>query len=313
MISDALRHFMHTTLRTTARLLVALLAISSLGLGTVAAQQSSVPTPAPQQFPDYTIGSTDVLRLVVQSGGVLQPDFSQREYTVQNDGAIQVPLLDAPVRVVGMKPREAGAAIRRALIDSHKFSDVTVEVTVAVYRASKIVIRGAVRTPGLQQMTFDRLNMNDALNAAGGLTANAGTEIRVKRFVTQPPNPEVRMSADGWELYTAEDLYQGRLSDVKLYENDIVDVPVAPKFIVNGFVVTPGEYQWEPNLTLERAILKAGGVNPQGAKNRVQLRRLDPKTGLYADIDFKKQFKGIDKFSVQIEPKDIIIIPKRRI
>lgn len=299
-------------LHTPVRRVLSLAALLLLAVTSVRAQQAPVPAVTPQQFPDYVIGATDVLKLVVQSGGVLQSEFSQREYTVQNDGSMQVPLLDQPVRAAGLKPREVGASIRKALIDGSKYSDVTVEVTVVQYRASKITVRGAVRTPGSLEMRFDRLNMNEALNQANGLLTTAGTEIRVKRAIPLPPNPDVRMSSDGWEIYTVDDLNQGRLIDVKLFENDIVDVPVAPKFFVNGFVVTPGEYQWEPNLTLERALFKAGGPNPQGAKNRVKLRRVDPKTQAYYEINFGKQFKGMDKFSVQIEPKDIIEIPKRR-
>ena len=173
--------------------------------------------------------------------------------------------------------------------------DVPEQTTIAVF------VRGAVRTPGRIRLTEEHAKLVDALNASGGFLPSAGSEIKVKRA-----------DSETWQSYSRDDLNRGRLEDVAVYADAIIEVPVAPKFFVNGLVITPGEYQWEPGLTLGRAILKAGGVSPQGAINRTQLRRLDPATQKYRDVNFAKEFKGIDRFSVKIEANDIITIPKRR-
>ena len=292
---------MNHTLKTGIRIL----AVICLAIAPLAAQQ--VPqTATPKQVPGYIIGPNDVLRVSVYSGGNLQQDFRLSDYTVQTDGGIVLPLLAKPVMVGGLSVAAAAATIRQALIDAKQFDEATVDITMMQYHSSSLKVQGAVRTPGNIIMTAEKMNISDALNAAGGLQPSAGTQIRVKRAKARAVEPDV-LVVDGWEVYSKDDLNDGKLIDVQLYDDDTIDVPVAPKYFVNGFVTTPGEYQWEPNLTLEQALLKAGDVKPEGAKNRVSVRRLDPKTKEYRDVKLMK-----DKLSTPIEAGDVIYVPKRR-
>lgn len=292
---------MNQTVKTGMRAL----AMVGMAIASLSAQQAPQ-TATPKQVPGYIIGPGDVLRVSVYVGGTLQQDFRFSDYTVQTDGAVVLPLLSKPVIVAGLSVSAAAAAIRQALIDGKQFDDATVDITMMGYHSSQIRVQGAVRTPGSQTMTAEKMNISDALNAAGGLQPSAGTQIRVKRAKARPVEPDV-LVVDGWEVYSKDDLNDGKLIDVQLYDDDTVDVPVAPKFFVNGFVTQPGEYQWEPNLTLERALLRAGDVRPEGAKNRVSIRRMDPKTKESKEVKLAK-----DKLSTIIEPGDVIYVPKRR-
>lgn len=294
---------MNRTLKTGMRML----AVICMAVAPLSAQmQGSPQTATPKQVPGYIIGPNDVLRVSVYTGGTLQAEFRLSDYTVQTDGGIVLPLLSKPVMVGGLSVSTAAAAIRKALIDAKQFDEATVDITMMGYHSSSIKVQGAVRTPGSLPLTAEKMNISDALNAAGGLQPSAGTQIRVKRAKARSADPDV-LVVDGWEIYSKDDLNDGKLIDVQLYDDDTIDVPVAPKFFVNGFVVTSGEYQWEPNLTLERALLKAGGVKPEGAKNRISVRRMDPKTKEYKEIKLAN-----DKMSTIIEAGDIIDVPKRR-
>jgi len=279
-------------------------------MATLSAQQPA-PAAPPKQVPGYVIGPNDVLRVTVCSGGVSQPDFRLTEYTVQTDGSITLPLLSKAVAVGGKSVADADAAIRKALLDAKQFDDCNVDITVMGYHSSSIKIQGAVRNPGNVEMTADRMNISDALNKANGLLPSAGSQIRVQRRGIKPAEPDVRVE-NGWEIYSREDLDNGKLSDVQLYDNDTIDVPVAPKFFVTGFVVTPGESQWEPNLTLEKALLRAGGVKPEGARNRISITRFNPKTKENEELDYKKGRKDKDGMGFIIEPNDVINVPKKR-
>ena len=97
---------------------------------------------------------------------------------------------------------------------------------------------------------------------------------------------------------------------IQLFDNDVIDVPVAPRFFVTGFVNNVGDFQWEPNLTLEKALLRAGGAKTDGALNRVEIRRLNPKTKVVEPI--KLPGKDRDKMAFIIEPNDVIDVPKKR-
>lgn len=292
---------MDTTIKTAARILtVVCLALVPLGAQQPAAPQAQ----PPKQVPGYVIGPNDVLRVTVYSGGLSQIDFRLNDYTVQTDGSIALPLLK-PIVIAGLSVAAANLKIMKALTDTQQFGECTVDITVMGYHSSHLKVQGAVYKPGSVDMSAERMNISDVLNAAGNLTPLAGAEIRVKRAGNRPAAPGV-LVRDGWEIYTRQALDNGTLVDVQLYDGDTIDVPTGGKFYVMGFVTTAGEHQWEPNLTLERALLMVGGVTKDGARNRIEIRRMDPKT---------KQSKKIkladDPMSTLIEAGDIITVPKR--
>lgn len=284
---------------------VALATLAAVPL--LAQQQSqSQPPPAVRQLPDYRLGPTDVIQVTVYGGGVLQTEFSQRPITVQNDGRVTLPYLGL-IAVSQRTVREVEAEIRKGLIDQKVYDDPTVEVTVQSYRAYQVTVQGAVRSPGRVTMSAERMTLNEVINQVGGLATNAGTRIRIKGGPKRPtPDPDIRVE-EGWEIYFKDDMVEGRLSDVRLYEDDTVQVEVAPKYYVNGQVKTPGEQQWEPNLTIQKALVRAGGPTDAAALNRVQIKRQDPKTKKYNNVKMDK-----DRMSMLVEPEDIIEVPKRR-
>lgn len=285
-----------------------LVALAALAVMPMFAQQGAqMPqAPAVRQLPDYRLGPTDVITVTVYGGGVLQTEFSQRPLTVQNDGRVTLPYLGL-IGVSQRTVREVEAEIRKGLIDLKVYEDPTVEVTVQAYRAYQVSVQGAVRSPGRVSMSAERMTLNEVINSVGGLATNAGTRIRIKGGSKRPASyPDIRME-DGWEIYFKDDLVEGRLSDVRLFEDDTVQVEVAPKYYVNGQVKTPGEQQWEPNLTIQKALVRAGGPTEAAALNRVQIKRQDPKTKKYGNVKMDK-----DRMSMLIEPEDIIEVPKRR-
>jgi protein involved in polysaccharide export with SLBB domain len=250
----------------------------------------------PKQVPSYVIGPNDVLRVNVFPSGQLQPNFRLSDFTVQPDGAVILPRV-GPIRVAGQTVAAANSAIRRALLDSGTYTEVTVDIVMIGYHSSTLKVQGAVRNPGNITMTAERMNIQDALAAAGGINPSGGSSIRVRR-----------VSSTEWAIYSRADLNAGKLADVMLHDGDTIDVLVAPKFFVQGFVATPGEVQWEENLTLERALVRVGGVTADGAKNRVKVRRMDPATKEYKEIKLNK-----DAMSTPILADDVIVVPKRRL
>ena len=163
-------------------------------------------------------------------------------------------------------------------------------------QTGKVTVLGAVNKPGSWTLTAEHTNLIDVLTVAG-LQPSAGQVIRVRRA-----------GAADWEVLQRQDLVNGKLNDFKLADGDMIDVPVAPKFFVQGFVVNPGELQWEPNLTLERALLKAGGPTKDAALSRITVKRLDPKTKQYNAIELAK-----DRMSTIIQVGDVITVPHRRL
>jgi polysaccharide export outer membrane protein len=262
------------------------------------------PATAARQVPGYVIGPNDVLRVTVYSSGISQADFAQSNYIVQPDGTVALPLLK-PLKLTGLSVRSANALIKQALIDARQFSDCIADITVVQYRSSKVTVQGAVRAQGSIQMTADRMNVADALNQAGGLQPSAGNRIRVKRAGGRTSAEGVTVE-NGWEIYSRDDLNTGKLADIRLFDGDRVDVPVAPQYYVEGFVAYPGEMRWEDGLTLERALIKAGGVTNGGSDDHVEVRRMDPSTKTSHLVPLDK-----DKANTLILAGDVIIVKKR--
>jgi len=44
-------------------------------------------------------------------------------------------------------------------------------------------------------------------------------------------------------------------------------------FFVNGEVNQPGSYEYQPGLTLEKAIALAGGLSPRAARGKIEVKR----------------------------------------
>ncbi|TAK10698.1 MAG: hypothetical protein EPO35_13210 [Acidobacteria bacterium] len=293
---------MQTRVMKTIRLLSLILVAVAAPL---AAAQTASQGPT-RVIPDYTIGPADELAVTVSSP-VPQPIYSAKNYRVQNDGTILLPGLDAPIKVAGLTVQQAREAIRKALIDARQFENPIVDITVTDYRASSVNVQGAVRNPGKIPLRADRMTLSDAIAGAGGLQTNAGSRIYVTGPNRPKPEPEARIE-DGREVFSKQDLVDGKLPDARVYDDDMVFVEVAPHFYVTGYVKnSQSEYNWEPGMTLQRAIAMAGGATSEGALNRVEINRKDPKTGGYKKVKLNK-----DNMATPIEPEDVIKVPKKR-
>lgn len=278
-----------------------------LACAAAASAQTEIQQPPGRVMPDYIIGATDELAVTVASP-VPQPEFSAKNYRVQNDGTILLPHLDTPVKVAGMTVQLAREAIRRALIEAKQYDSPIVDVTVTEFRSASVTVQGAVRTPGKIPLRADRMTLSDAIAGAGGLQTSAGSRIFVIGPNRPKPEPDARIE-DGREVFSRQDLMDGRLPDARVYDEDTVLVEVAPHFYVTGFVKnSSSEYNWEPGMTLQKAIAMAGGVSPEGAANRIEIQRKDPKTGKFTKAKLNKD----DKMSTLIEPDDVIKVPKKR-
>ena len=136
----------------------------------------------------YRIGVGDVLLLAVSPQGtsvaglpaLISAQSKRAGYTVQDDGSIAVP--DAGrIRVAGMTLRDAEGTIFKALIAAG--IDPTFSLEVAEFHSQRVAVGGMVGGPILAPITLRPLNLNEALNLAGGITATdpSVTTIQIYR------------------------------------------------------------------------------------------------------------------------------------
>jgi polysaccharide export outer membrane protein len=150
-------------------------------------QLALVPPPPADPGP-YRIGVGDVLLLatppgggtVEQLSGLLAAESRRQGYTVQDDGSIAIPDIGR-IPVAGLTLERAEDALFQALVAANVEPAFSLEV--AEFRSQRVAVGGAVGSPTLVPMGLMDVTLNEALSAAGGVTANNPdfTLIRIYR------------------------------------------------------------------------------------------------------------------------------------
>ncbi len=222
----------------------------------------------------YRIGPNDVIRVQVFG----EDDLSV-ERKVGGDGKIDYPLLGT-IPVQGFTVEEVQESLTSRLASGYLRHP---KVTVSITRHRNFYVGGEVRSPG--GFPYEEgLTIQKALTMAGGYTQKADRSgIKV-----------TRQSDHGLESLTLD-------QDAIVMPDDLIVVPEAQKFYVNGEVKTPGNYSYEKGLTIHKAITMAGGFTDRAAKKSTRVLRI---------INGKEQSLDVTLES-QVLPDDIIVVPQR--
>jgi polysaccharide export outer membrane protein len=104
----------------------------------------------------------------------------------------------------------------------------------------------------------DGLTNSYAVDAAGNITMPLVGTVPARGLTTRQLS-----------LALAERLKQGYIREPKV----AIEVDIYRPFFIHGEVVTPGQYAYLPNMTVENAIAIAGGFAPRADKSKVTLSR----------------------------------------
>jgi protein involved in polysaccharide export with SLBB domain len=133
----------------------------------------------------------------------------------------------------------------------------------AVAPMQKFFVSGEVRTPGRYPYE-PGLTVQKALSMAGGLTERADPAgIKLTRF------KEVGVETEAGTLETLV------LADDMLA---VEGLNQRQKFYISGEVRTPGQYFYQPGLTIQKALTMAGGFTDKADKAEVKVTRFNGKT-----------------------------------
>lgn len=131
--------------------------------------------PPPMRPEPYRIGVADMLLLAIREPatleelpGLISAQARRQGYVVQDDGAIAIP--DAGrVRVAGMTMQDAEAAIFEALVGAG--IDPAFSLEIAEFNSQRVSVGGLVGQPTLVPISLKPLQLHEALQLAGGVTA----------------------------------------------------------------------------------------------------------------------------------------------
>lgn len=248
---------------------------------------------------DYTIGPEDLIEVTLfdiedESG---MPRVIPARVT--NSGFVTLPYV-GKVPAAGMDTLALENDLRRHY--QHYIHNPEISVFVREYASYEISVLGYVENPGVVRLK-GRRTLLEALGMAGGLNEDAGKSVRLSRAAENKVYTEL---IDLDRLVRAGDV---QLNPV-LMPGDVVNVPRAGVFYVEGMVNEPGAFPLTQQTTVTQAIATAGGpditMSREGGTTLYRMR--DDGTREPIPINIAKIRAG-DQDDMLILEDDLIVVP----
>ena len=235
------------------------------------------------QSNDYKISAGDKISILVYG----EQELSFNEISIPKSGVFSYPFL-GEIIATGKTESELTSLITSRLKDGYLL-DPQVTVSIATYRP--IYIGGAVDAPGRQEFLID-MDVEKVIAVAGGLTKDADpsavvilrdgeggrTEIQAEMRTGVAPGDVITIGQK-----TVEDIAASKSEKLYIY--------------LYGEVNKPGRYEYTTDLSVEKAIVIAGGFGARASKRKISVSRGNPaKIKKKVPLDY------------QILPGDVITI-----
>jgi polysaccharide export outer membrane protein len=161
----------------------------------------------------------------------------------------------------------------------HSFSKFTTAALVTI-AAAVILFPSAVRA----QTTSEEI-MNATPIQSGEVYLKPGDLVRLRINREPEMSGEFRVDQGGVAVFprigevmvlddTAESLGARLVAEYRAFLREpAIEVTVLRRVNITGSVGVPGVYDIDPTMTVDDALATAGGVNPQGSRDNIEVRR----------------------------------------
>lgn len=269
----------------------------------LAAAQSSSSTA------NYRIGPDDLVQVTIYN----IPDQDARVtprtviLRVSQDGLIVLPLI-GEVPVKGQTTGEVEQELKTRYAKYIRTPQVGVLVT--EYR-QRVSVMGAVQKPGVFDL-MGPLTVIDMVAQAGGITDKAGNQVFLYR--KEPNGKRETAVIDLMVLANPSgqvtDSKDAAMVNMPVKAGDVINVPQAGMYFVDGAIRRPGSYPLSRNYTLTQALATAGGADPELADyGSISIYRRHGPTKvetITVDLENVMARKSDDP---KVMPDDVIVVP----
>jgi polysaccharide export outer membrane protein len=248
---------------------------------------------------DYEIGPEDLLQVTLFDIEDLSGSPRMVSARVSNSGFVTLPFV-GKVSAVGLTPLGLEDDLKERY--TRFIHQPEIGVFIKEYRSYEITVLGYVEEPGIVSLK-GRKTLIEALGLAGGLNEDAGRSVRLSRQTEDQVLTEV---IDLERLIRMGDV---RLNPVVL-PGDVISVPRAGIFYVEGMVNNPGAFPLLQETTVSQAIATAGGPDISTARERATTlyRMRDDGTREAILIDIAEIRSGVQDDMLVMED-DLIVVP----
>ena len=258
---------------------------------------------------DYQIGPEDLLEITlfnVPEAPGMERQVTPRATTVRVSQQSQISLpVVGEISVKGLTVSGLEQKLREAY-DKY-IHNPQIGVLVKEFR-QRVSIIGAVQKPGVFELTGPK-TIIEILAMAGGVTDKAGSQVHIYRQGSNGRETHVidlAVLANSIGLINANN---AGMINMPVQPGDMINIPEAGMFFVDGAVHKPGSYLLGRRYSLMQALATAGGVDAELNSNDISIvRREGP--GKVQTIALN--LAGVMNGSVadpQVQPDDVIVVP----
>ena len=245
----------------------------------------------PSDPSDYLLGAGDLLQI-----GVFEAKELDAKVRVSSRGYITLPLL-GPVLVKGLSAREAEQKIED-LYRERYIKNPHVGIFIEEHFSRRVTLMGQFKLPGTYDY-FSKQRLLDVMALGGGLSDKAGLVVQVRKSSDSP-------DGQGVFIVDLDQLIKKGKSElnIKINAGDVLFVPEAGVFFVDGAVRKPGSYYIKHQTTVQEAFVEAGGLAPYAKKNQAVLVRYTKKgERQMIKLDLSQSYT----LELEIKDRDVLI------
>jgi polysaccharide biosynthesis/export protein len=265
----------------------------------------SAPVDPAAEMINYTLGPGDILSVIVWDHPELTTPAGtfrtaeQAGNVVAEDGTIFYPYVGV-IKVAGLTTRQVRDILASKL--AKYIEKVQIDVRMAQFRSKWVYVVGEVGKPGIQQVTDIPMTILEAVNLAGGFSAEADYSrvLLTRRGTTY--------RVDIQSMYEEGATEQNAM----LEPGDIVNVPDRSynKIFILGEVTKPGSMVMnKKRSTLAEALGDAGYVNQNSANPRwIYVMRGDGDKPELFHLDGRTPDAMLLADRFPLKPRDVVYV-----
>ena len=218
----------------------------------------------------YKIGVADVLFISLQNA----PAKASTYFTVLNDGTIDYALAGEMVSVAGLTTDEIEDLLKEKI---KLYENPQISVKVREHASHSIMVLGMVEKAGEKYLQREAMPLF-IIRAEAIVQPKANLAV-IKRANAEAENIDLKDPKSDDIL-----VFPGSVVEFKSSEITQTDVPVPQFYFIGGSIVSAGQKDFHPGLTLTQSILASGGLRKASIK-KVVIRRKN-QAGLLSPIEF---------------------------